>query len=100
MYSWLSDLLFHRTARVKIDGAVSKLVKMKEGVTTGGGGGGISPTLFLVFINDITTTVHVPNTLHADAVAVWSSSEHTSTATYRIQNTANRVSDWTRQGAL
>ena len=35
MYSRLSDFLFHRTARVKLDGAVSNLVKMREGVPKG-----------------------------------------------------------------
>jgi len=86
MYKWLSDFLFNRTARVMVDGTISRLVKLREGVPQGGV---ISPTLFLVYINDLTTTVpkHVSNTLHADDFAVWCAEEHTSTAVYRIQNT-------------
>ena len=99
MFQWLRDFLFNRTARVKIDGTTSNQVKMREGVPQGAV---ISPTLFLVYINDITATVprHVSNTLHADDFAVWSSSEHTSTATYRIQMTINKVQEWTDQWAL
>ena len=61
MYKWLSDFLFNRTARVKLDGTISRQVKLREGVPQGGV---VSPTLFLVYINDITATVprHVSNT--------------------------------------
>ena len=54
MYKRLSDFLFNRTARVKLDGMISRQVKVREGVPQGGV---VSPTLFLVYINDITTTV-------------------------------------------
>ena len=65
MYKWLSDFLFNRTARMKLDGTISRQVKLREGVPQGGV---VSPTLFLVYMNDNTTTVprHVSNTLHAD----------------------------------
>ena len=53
MYKWLSDF-FNRTARVKVDGTISRQVKLREGVPQGGV---VSPTLFLVYINDIMTTV-------------------------------------------
>ena len=54
---------------------------MREGVPQGGV---ISPTLFLTYINDITNTIprQVSNTLPADDLAVWSASEHTTTARY------------------
>ena len=99
MYRWLSDYLFNRTARVKVDGTTSNLVKLREGVPQGGV---ISPTLFLIFINDITTAVpkHVSNTLHADDFAAWCAEEHTTTATYRMQNAINAVCKWTKDWAL
>ena len=99
MYKWLSDFLFNRTARVKLDGSISRQVKLREGVPQGGV---VSPTLFLVYINDITTTVprHVSNTLHADDFAVWCAEEHTTTAVHRIQNTINEVCSWTESWAL
>ena len=99
MYKWLSDFLFNRTARVKLDGTISRQVKLREGVPQGGV---ISPTLFLVYMNGITTTVprQVSNTLHADDFAVWCAEEHTTTAVLRIQNTKNEVCSWTESWAL
>ena len=99
MYKWLSDFLFNRIAKVKLDGTISTQVKFREGVPQGGV---VSPALFLVYINDITTTVprHVSNTLHADDFAVWCAEEHTTTAVRRIQNTINEVCSWTESWAL
>ena len=56
----------------------------------------------MVYMNDIATTVarHVSNTLHADDFAVWCAEEHTTKAVYRIQNTINEVSSWTKSWAL
>ena len=69
MYKWLSDFLFNRTARAKVDRMISRQVKLREGVPRGGA---VSPSLFLVYTTDITTTVlrHVSNTQHADDFAV------------------------------
>ena len=99
MYKWLSDFLFNRTARVKLDGMISRQVKLREGVPQGSV---VSPTLFLVYMNDITTTVprHVSNTLHADDFAVWCAEEHITRAVHPIQNTINEVCSWTESWAL
>ena len=96
---WLSDLLFKRTVRVKVHGMINRQVKLREGVPQGGA---TSPTLFLVYMNDITTTVprHVSNALHADDFAVWCAEEHATTAVHRIQNTINKVCSWTESWAL
>ena len=60
-------------------------------------GGVISPTLFLLYINNITTILprHVSNTLHADDFAVWSAEDHTTSAAYRIQEGVTRIQQWT-----
>ena len=94
MYMWIQHFLFARTARVKLDGILSKNVCLREGVPQGGV---LSPTLFLVYINDILTTAskRVSNTPHADDLAIWNASVHTTTATYRIQEAISGISKWT-----
>ena len=94
MYMWIQHFLFARTTRVKLDGILSKKVCLREGVPQGGV---LSPTRFLVYINDILTTIskRVSNTLHADDLAVWNASEHTTTATYRIQEAISSINKWT-----
>ena len=65
-------------------------------------GGVLSPTLFLVYINDILSTIskRVSNTLHADDLAIWNASEHTTTATNRIQEAISGISKWTLDWGL
>ena len=93
LFSWIKNLLIHRTARVIVDGEASHRVQLREGVPQGGV---ISPVLFLVFIDDITSCVpqHVSNTLHADDFAVWSTTTYTTTAVKRIQATVDNVNQW------
>ena len=101
MYAWIQHFLFARTARVKLDGIFSTKKKgyLREGVPQGNV---LTSTLFLVYINDILTTIskRVSNTLHADCLAIWNVSEHTTTATYRIQEAINGVNKWTQDWGL
>ena len=99
MIKWIKDFLFQRTARVKLDGTLSNLVKIREGVPQGGV---ISPILFLVYINDITKALprRVLDTLHADDLAIWSKEESTATAAVRIQEAVTNVNNWTKTWAL
>ena len=99
MHKWIKSLLFHRTARVKIDNTRSKQIILREGVPQGGV---LSPTLFLVYINDLTKEIsrHVSNSLHADDLAVWTSSEYSSVAAVRLQETINRIDQWTEKWGL
>ena len=99
MYRWIRCFLHNRLATVKLDGHLSKSVKMQEGVPQGGV---ISPTLFLLYITNITTVLprHVSNILHADDLAVWSASEYTTSSAYRIQEAVNKVEQWTNDWGL
>ena len=96
MYNWIRNYLFQRTARVKIDGYKSSLVKIREGVPQGGV---ISPTLFIIFIDDITEklTNHICRALHADDLAVWTASENLATAYVRMQMTLEKLGKWAQE---
>ncbi|KAK3766851.1 hypothetical protein RRG08_051995 [Elysia crispata] len=50
MYRWISGYLPNRKARVQVNGKLSKEKTLKEGVPEGGV---LSPTLFLIYVNDI-----------------------------------------------
>ena len=99
MYKWIRCILQDRSARVKLDGYMNESVTIREGVPQGVV---ISPTLFLLYINNITTILprHVSNTLHADDLAVWSATDHTTSAAYRIQEAATRIQQWTDEWGL
>ena len=93
MFRWIQDFLQRRTARVKLDGKVSHRVTLEQGVPQGGV---ISPTLFLVFIDDIAEklSIHISRALHADDLALWNASDHLSTATHRMQDAINKIEEW------
>ena len=78
---------------------MSKSVKMREGFPQGGV---ISPTLFLLYITNITSVLprHVSNTLHADDLAVWSASEYTASSAYTIHESVNKIEQWTNDWSL
>ena len=99
MFQWIRSYLQERSAKVFLDGMESKSVKMREGVPQGGV---ISPTLFLIYINDISTAIprHVSHTLHADDLATWNAADYTTTAAYRLQGTVDRIQKWTDDWGL
>ena len=94
MYSWIQSYLFQRSARVRLDGQASSSVKIR-GVPQGGV---ISPTLFIIFIDDICDQLssHIPRALHADDLALWTKAEQVTTAAIRMQEAMNHISDWAK----
>ena len=69
MYMWIHHFRFARSACITLDSHLSKFT-LCEGVPQGDV---LSLTLFLVYSNDIMTTItkNVSNTLHADDLAIW-----------------------------
>ena len=95
MYSWIQSYLFQRSARARFDGQTSSSVKIIEWVPQGGV---ISPTLFIIFIDDICDQLssHIPRALHADDLELWTKAEQVTTAAISMQETMNLISDWAK----
>ena len=95
MYSWIQSYLFQRPARVMLNGQTSSSVKIR-GVPQGGV---ISPTLFIIFIDDICDQLssHISQALHADDLALWTKAEQVATAAIRMQEAMNIISDWAKE---
>ena len=71
-------------------------MKIKEGVPQGGV---ISPTLFIVLIDDICDQLssHIQWALHADDLALWTKGEQVTTAAIRMHKAMNLISDWAKE---
>ena len=71
MYRWISQYLTNRKARVHINGSYSRKKILKDRVPHGGV---LSPTLFLIFINDIIENLpkNMYCAMYADDLVLWS----------------------------
>nr|KAG5704148.1 hypothetical protein BaRGS_009678 [Batillaria attramentaria] len=96
MLQWISQYLNNRKARVHVNGAYSRKKTLKEGVPQGGV---LSPTLFLVFINDIVKDLprKVQGAIYADDLVLWCSEEYLTTANHRLQLALDVLESWTKQ---
>ena len=93
MLHWIKNYLKNRQALVKTNGIRSKTENLQNGVPQGGV---LSPTLFLIFINDIQKQISkkVYPSLHADDLALLCTEEELGTAKIRLQTTRNGISKW------
>ena len=94
-YSWIQSYLFQRSARVRLEGQTSSLVKIR-GVPQGGV---ISPTLSIIFIDDICDqqSSHTEHVLHAGDLELWTKAEQVTTVAIRMQEAMNFIPDWAKE---
>ena len=90
---FINNLISHRTFRVRIGNTLSELYTQENGVPQGSV---ISPTLFMLLINDILkdTPQHIKYSLYADDIAIWSTHHDINIAKRDIQETLNTISNW------
>lgn len=95
MFTWISQYLHNRQARVQLQGHKSKKKHLRQGVPQGGV---LSPTLFLIFIDDIIKELPrgVRGAIYADDLVLWCSEEYTTTAQVRLQAALNKIETWTK----
>uniref|UniRef100_A0A0B7BNI2 Reverse transcriptase domain-containing protein n=1 Tax=Arion vulgaris TaxID=1028688 RepID=A0A0B7BNI2_9EUPU len=62
-------------------------------------GGVLSPTLFLIFVNDLATCLPegVHSAMYADDLAIWEMEKSMPTATNRLQVTLNNLEVWIKK---
>ena len=69
MYNWIKQYIHNRKAKVCLKGKYSRTASFKQGVPQGGV---LSPSLFLIFLNDLisTTSPNVKAVQYADDLAL------------------------------
>ena len=91
MYNWIKAYLHNRKARV--DGLKSKKILLRHGVPQGGV---LSPTLFLVYINDL--IAELPHgtkvAMYADDMVMWCTDEQAAVATKLLQRAIDALTAW------
>ena len=93
MLRWITSFLDNRRARVLVDNQKSKKFLIRHGVPQGGV---LSPSLFLIFIDDLLAELpkRIKAALYADDLVMWCVEEYATTATYRMQMAADKLAAW------
>ena len=99
MFDWLCSYLENRTARVQLQGLNSRQRTMEQGVPQGGV---LSPTLFLAYVNDISTSppAAVNSAMYADDLAVWAKGKDLTKLAVTMQTALTDLEAWSKQWYL
>ena len=90
MTHWLSDLLVGRLIQVNVNDFLSNQINPKAGVPLGSG---LSPLLFLIYVNDLPTPHHKQNSLSqfTDDTAQWAFSLNIHIAAKLLQTGPSKI---------
>ena len=99
MFKWIQQYLHNRKAKVKAGGGYSRTASFQQGVLQGGV---ISPTLFLIFLNDLTKTIspNVKAMPYADDLSILCTEDSLILAQGRLQTTLDRLDLWTKDWSM
>ena len=100
--SFIRNFLSDRSFAVRCGNTYSPPQKQEHGVPQGCV---LSPTLFLIMINDIVTNIkdvspHIQYSLYADDIAVWFTHPNIDLANQYIQHSLNNISEWCSRWGL
>jgi len=91
-YKWIENFLSNRTFQVKVGTELSNILKQQNGTPQGSV---ISPILFLIMINDISSGPDDINiSLFADDSAVYTGHRNIKTLENKIQNSIDIIHNW------
>ena len=71
-YKWIKHFLSERTIQTKVNNSISAKKTLEEGLPQGSA---LSCTLFLIFLNDLPSSLQIRKALFADDIIIWTSSE-------------------------
>lgn len=94
--AWIQDFLMARQQRVVVDGEVSKWVNVTSGVPQGSI---LGPLLFIIFINDLPTSIKCNTELFAEDSVLFSKIVG-STECIQLQKDIDQVSAWSKSWQL
>ena len=99
MLRWTKAYLHNRKIRVSVNGELGSKVLLRQGVPQGGV---LSPTLFIMFINDVVKELprKVHAALYADDLVLWCAEEFATTAAYRMQEALDKLTSWSKKWCL
>jgi exonuclease III len=97
-FSWFESYLSERQQLVSIDGILSDLVcEMAYGVPQGSV---LGPLLFLLYINDISSIVHMYHHLYADDTIIVHSADNPETLKLQLEIQLKKVEEWLKLNKL
>ena len=99
MFKWIKSYTHNRRPRVLIYNNISKKILLRHSVPQGGV---LSPTLFIVFMNDLVKQLptFVKSAMYADDLVMWSTEEYAETAQIRLQTAINVLSNWANERCM
>ena len=99
MNEGISQNLNNRIARAQVNGARSRQKTLREEMPPGGV---LSPTLFLIYVNDIIAELpgNIHSALYADDMVLWCSEEYITTTNYRMQQALEVLESGTKKWSV